>query len=160
MRLVVAIALFIGIPVCALAGDDPAVIVCEAAIKSLLKSPKSYERHSFEIRDSIVIISYDAVNAYNAPLRMIDKCHYKIDGEHFKLVSEVTQANSKRVSEITEVLIPLAKTEHEIASLRAEARRLTLSSLNEAIKEDTRERAAEKTGIYPIPSNDTRLSKN
>lgn len=63
----------------ALGAEDPAVEICEAVLKAQLKAPKSYERVSASIKGSRVIIVYDAVNEFNAPLRNSKTCAYAMD---------------------------------------------------------------------------------
>lgn len=67
----------------ALAGEDPAILVCEAALRSALKSPKSYERVSADILSNSVFLIYDAVNSFNAPIRGKHVCEFKRHGSNF-----------------------------------------------------------------------------
>jgi hypothetical protein len=64
---------------------DPALKVCEVAIKHLLKAPKSYERVSSAIVGPEVIVTYDAVNEYNAPLRDVQTCEFYKDKDKSKV---------------------------------------------------------------------------
>lgn len=65
---------------------DPAITVCEIAIKKTLKAPKSYERVSAGVMGSTVVISYDAVNEYNAPLRHSQICEFYREKDKIALV--------------------------------------------------------------------------
>ena len=56
--------------------SDPAILVCEAALKSTLKAPKTYERVSADLTGRSVYLTYDAVNSFNAPLRGRHKCDF------------------------------------------------------------------------------------
>lgn len=78
---VAAVAAGIGLAEFATSGDDPAILACETALVSQLKSPKSYERVKATIKGSDVSISYDAVNGFNAPIRGEKNCTFEINSD-------------------------------------------------------------------------------
>lgn len=76
-----AVAGGIGVAIVADGKDDPAVVACEIALKAQLKSPKSYERVKSEINQNLVLITYDAVNSFNAPVRGEKLCYFDLDAD-------------------------------------------------------------------------------
>lgn len=68
------------------AADDPAILACEEVVKYGLKTPKSYERVDAVVVGSEVLLSFDAVNEYNAPIRHRQLCGFtKIDEGHIQI---------------------------------------------------------------------------
>ena len=64
----------------ALAGcSPPSLVACDAAIKSKLRSPSTYQRVSDSGAGEVVTIEFDAVNSYNAPIRQKATCLYYPD---------------------------------------------------------------------------------
>lgn len=73
--------------------DDPPIAACEKQLKFKLKAPSTYKRVAAS-RQSInaqnpsdaghpneewVTIEYDAVNAFNAPIRDTEICRYRLE---------------------------------------------------------------------------------
>lgn len=78
MRALVPILCMLTLTSC---GDSPGLVACEKAIQSKLKAPSSYKRIKADGADDLAwTIEYDAVNAFNAPLRGKGRCFYK-DGQ-------------------------------------------------------------------------------
>jgi hypothetical protein len=64
-------------------GDPEGVRTCEASLLSTLKAPASYKRVKYEESRAMgsyyaVTITYDAVNAFNAPIRADHICRYPL----------------------------------------------------------------------------------
>lgn len=76
---IAAIAGGIGIAVLTDNSDDPAITACETALKASLKSPKSYERVNAKLNGNTVVVNYDAVNSFNAPIRGKKTCAFDLD---------------------------------------------------------------------------------
>lgn len=87
VSLVVAALISTAIP--AVAEQDIAITVCEAALKARLKAPSSYRQIEATITGNLVTLTYDAVNSFNAPLRAVKKCTFDYKDLHFTLGLQV-----------------------------------------------------------------------
>lgn len=67
------------------AEQDIAITVCEAALKARLKAPASYRQIEAAISGNKVVLVYDAVNSFNAPLRAVKMCKFNYKDLHFTL---------------------------------------------------------------------------
>lgn len=79
--------------------SDPAVTVCEAALKATLKAPKTYERVSADLTGRSVYLTYDAVNSFNVPLRGKHKCDFAASGGHYSFPFDANASESALVAE-------------------------------------------------------------
>lgn len=140
-------------------GDDPAIEVCEYVLKAKLKAPSSYKRITSNLIENKVIITYDAVNSFNAPIRGGKVCYFSLTSEGkytFIPSDEYTEALNKVTEEIkalprTKESIEKAKTyEVEIKKITDEAMDHATEVLNDLF-------IAEARGDFPIPANKTDL---
>lgn len=91
--------------------EEKLIAECEQWLKERLRAPSSYKRVSAtaaipdeaESRQS-VFIEYDAVNAFNAPLREIAQCDFPYGPEEAKL-RPITSHERNAIAE-TEALFP------------------------------------------------------
>lgn len=85
MRGLAAIGMLVALAGC---GGSPAIKKCEDYIVAKLRSPSTYKRISADgtavpyesPTKYTVVIEYDAVNAYNAPVRDRQVCSYPVRG--------------------------------------------------------------------------------
>lgn len=89
--------------------EDAAVAACERYIQGKLRSPSTYKQawsHTNQYpTEHAVIVAYDAVNAYNAPIRAQQVCYFPLrNGEpetampidHDAVIFDRASANGSR----------------------------------------------------------------
>ena len=134
--------------------SDPAILVCEAALKSTLKAPKTYERVSADLTGRSVYLTYDAVNSFNAPLRGKHKCDFNLMGDIFLLSDNMEQ--EYKLSEIRKRSREGLNDAEKLAKFRShsvEEERFEKALIAAGDAEDS----ARETGLYPIPTDKTGL---
>lgn len=119
-----------------LVGDDPAIKVCEFALKRRLVSPASYHRVAARIAGNSVELTFDAANAYNAIIRQTHTC--------------VFGSESSRV---------FLAQKHSVAMIVSCDFRIVPGKCDKVIEDQVYFRAiTHKSGIeYPFKTSDTAL---
>lgn len=156
-----AIAIGAGVGIAALtSGDDPAIVACETVLTAQLKSPKTYERHEAKIIGSAVDITYDAVNAFNAPIRNQKRCSFKLtEDNHFKLSSA---DGSSALNALTAEMNDLDKskvTPEIVQQYRERLAELVGKGMNDIISSAAEDEMLSGFDWYPIPANKTKLTQ-
>ncbi|MBK3745625.1 hypothetical protein G3A39_41425 [Paraburkholderia aspalathi] len=159
MRIAVILAaLLLSAPAYAWFWGDPAISVCEAVIASQIATPKSYERVTADVSGQTVLVTFDAVNHYNAPIRTDYECLFIPNAEGDFIIS--LKDISTGTAELNNIgaLLDAARTERE---------RLMLSIQREALMQELMKNSSEVAKIhkalltttgYPIASSKTSLS--
>lgn len=138
--------------------QDIAITVCEAALKARLKAPSSYRQIYATIIGNSVILEYDAVNSFNAPLRDKKVCEFnqENDGRFFLAPADTKPLTEKFKS--LKARADAARSEYERAAIKAEfeAAQFEMIEIMGAIVLEAR--AANGINGYPISSKDTSLA--
>jgi len=135
---------------------DPALAVCEIAIKKSLKAPKSYERSSFSIVGHQVFVTYDAVNEYNAPLRNSQVCEFFMDQGKVALVPLDLRRLIRVASDIKQRTGSIANTS-DAKRLEKDAIAAQVSMTATMVRHAAVSLEAAKATEYPIPPANTEI---
>lgn len=124
----------LALPACAKA-DDPAIAICEDVVKAQLKAPKSYERVDAAIDGNKVVITYDAVNEFNAPLRHTKVCAYVAAKDGMLTFTSAKAENALKVTESINKEIDEAKA----SGLTDEKRKALQKRIDDAVADAIRD---------------------
>lgn len=108
----------------AIAPRDPDdVMICEEGVKALLRSPSTYKRIDItrlnQPKYSLVMISYDAANAYGTPIRDTAHCEFPPGTSPTTIRPELSGLSmSGRHLEEGSLDFLLAKSRGELAALK------------------------------------------
>lgn len=156
MRLVLILPFFLATASNASA-EDSATLACESVIVSELIAPKTYQRVSSSVVGNSVLISYDAANIYNAPLRNTRECRFAWSESGWTLQKEFSEDRMKlEFAALVQKVQAGAMSQSEAQAKVVEIEREQSALL---VKETIREMRARAAGPYPIPQTRTALSQ-
>ncbi len=139
--------------------DDPAVMACETVLKAKLKSPKSYERVEAKISGSVVIIAYDAVNSFNAPIRDEKVCNFELNNDgNFALAAPHPSADIKALTDEINGLDKSNLTPEVAQNYRDRIADLTKKGMEDVLASAQDERSLSGNNWYPIDPAKTKLA--
>lgn len=139
------------------AAADQAVYACEKVILSELISPKSYDVISREVSGSAVVITYDAVNRFNAPLRTVERCEFLLSPVGWVLTPAFSETAMRAEFAAVVENVKAGSTAKSEAEIQIPAIEQRYSAM--ALRDAAREINARGVGPYPIPAELTALTQ-
>lgn len=159
MRIVVMLAaLLLSAPAYAWFWSDPAITACEAVIASQIDTPKSYELVTADVSGQTVLVTFDAVNHYNAPIRTHYECFFIPNAEGDFIISHKDISTGTAELQNIGTLLDAARTEREGLMLGIQRKALMQELMKNSSEVAKIHKALLATTGYPIASSKTSLS--
>lgn len=157
MRFIIVSAGLLLTTVAAAQDRDPAEIACEVATIKTLKAPKSFERVDSTVTGHRVILTYDAVNEYNAPLRHLQDCEFFVSEPGKISLVPLNMRQMIRAAKDVQRQVAELKTQADAERVQKAATALQLQTTTEMMKAITVTAAIKKETTYPIPVEATQI---